>query len=506
MIMLVSVGLLAGEVVAPPVVPIPLVPLIQDAPKGSVAYSGRTKVGSEKMALSPDGTRIAAAGSRGAIQIYETAGLKFFKEFETGAVTSLDFAADGKGLLTSGPGNDVVLWDLETEKAARTFTGHTVDVRAVACSADGSRVASTDSAGTLKIWNFNDAKVLFTLTGKKYPDDPPSETLTIEGLAFSPDGRYIVTEATDVKARVWDAVRGVEVRMLPDHDGSSASVSISPSGTLVASSRGGGLLRVWKIDTANVSRVMNGHEADVVCSVFAADECTVFSGGGDMVIRQWDLDTGIELRRFTLMAPPTALAMQADGRRLYSLSADAGITAWDPAGLPLTSGKYAGIINSNEGAWLAMASVEYDARSEAIAFYVNGKDPVAVVKFLSEKLSTGGIKEEERKAQMELIAQLDDAAYATRLKASEELKKLGIGARESLTQALKNASSEVRMKAAELLRDMGGTVDARGVLAIEIFGLLRTPAAVETLKQIAAQDGPNAGRAKAMLASLAAKK
>ena len=474
---------------------------IRALPAGASDYSAALKDPAEKMALSPDGTRIVVGGSGSHIQLIDAASLKLVKEFDCGGpIASIDFSADGKEALTAGPGNDILVWNLETGKNTRKFSGHTGDVRAVASSPDGSRVASTDSVGTVRIWDFAEGKNLFTLTGKKYADDPPTEAITTEGLAYTPDGRFIITEANDVKARIWDAVRGVELRMVADHDGTTASVSVSPNGALAATSRGGGILRIWRVDTAAVVRAISGNDGDVTCSAFAMDDLSVFSGSNDMTLRQWDVETGLEIRRFKLAAVPSALACSINGKTLYSLSADAGIVAWDIRALPLSVGKFTASMVSPDVAWQALDSADYEARSDAMRFFVKHPDPAAMVTFLMERLAAGGVKETDRKVQTELIEQLDDPAYATRLKAAEDLQKMGRSAREALLQALKNPSSEVRQKAAELLRDAGGSSDARGVLVLEMLRMFKVPAAAEALKSIADQDGPNATRARAISA------
>lgn len=476
------------------------VPTLKALPPGALVFTGALKDAAEKMVISPDGSRIAVTGSGSHIQIF-SASLKPIKDIDAGGqCANLDFSADGKGVVTSGPGNALQVWDIESGKSVRKFTGHNAEVRAVACSPDGSRLASTDSAGTIRIWDFNEAKLLHTLTSKKYPDDPPTEGITTEGLAFTPDGRFLVTEANDVKARVWDAAQGVELRMVPDHDGTTVALCVSMSGALAASSRSGSILRVWKIDTGEILRSITGHDDELTCSTFCPDDFTVFSGGGDATLRQWDIESGLELRRFKLTAPPSALVCSADGKRVYSLSADAGIVAWSLTGPPAATGKFADSVTSLDTAWQALGSTDYEARSDAIVYLLKYKDGAAAIKFLLDKINAAGADEEARKTQRELIAKLDDSDYAVRLKASEDLKKIGHAARESLLEALKNPSSEVRNKAAELLRGIGGATDGRSSLVLEIFGIMHSPASKDALSAEAAKSGPRAARAKAILA------
>lgn len=473
---------------------------LTELPAGALAFSSPPKDGVEKFALSPDGTRLAAVGAGGHLLLYDAASAKLLKDYETGGpCAAIDFCADGKEVITAGPGSVVRVWNLESGKSTRKFEGHATDVRAVACSPDGSRVASTDSSGALRIWDAGDGKSLFNLTSKKYPDDPPAESITTEGLAFSPDGRFIISEANDVKARVWDAAHGVELRMVPDHDGTTAAVSVSPGGILAATTRSGGIMRIWKIESGEIVRTISGYEDDPTCSVFAPDDTTLFAAARDETIRQWDVESGLELRRWKVTADPTALACSADGKRLYSLSPDAGVVIWDLAAPPITSGKFADSMKSFDAAWMALGSTDYDARSEAVLYYLKHADQAGAIKHLVEKLNVAGADEAARKMQRELIAKLDSAAYEERLEAANALKKLGHAARETLTEALQNPSSEVRNRVSELLRDLGGAVDGRAFLALEIFGIMHSPGAKEALSALAGKEGARGVRAKAIL-------
>jgi WD40 repeat protein len=53
-------------------------------------------------------------------------------------------------------------------------------------------------------------------------------------LAFSPDGKYVVSGSADRTARVWGAATGKEVARMT-HDGEVKSVAFSPDGKYVVS-------------------------------------------------------------------------------------------------------------------------------------------------------------------------------------------------------------------------------------------------------------------------------
>ena len=73
------------------------------------------------------------------------------------------------------------------------------NVNNVAFSADGRRIVSGSSDKTVKVWNATTGKELVTLKG---------HNSSVWGVAFSPDGERIVSGSYDHTSKVWDIAPG----------------------------------------------------------------------------------------------------------------------------------------------------------------------------------------------------------------------------------------------------------------------------------------------------------
>ncbi|HYG74902.1 MAG TPA: HEAT repeat domain-containing protein [Planctomycetota bacterium] len=479
-------------------------------PAGAVVFTGP---GDEmgKLSLSRDGKVAAGAGKDGRLHLFDVAQgkLRLAINAEIDEVKNVAFAPDGKSVFTCGE-EGVHEWDAADGKAIRKFEGHTGPVSGLAISANGALLASTDSVG-IHIWDLKTGTRLGMLTGHKVPGEAPGATLSIDAVAFSADGRVLVSEANDETARLWDVLNGRELRTLPNHDGSVAALALSPDGSLGISTRGsrqqwmqseedqpgGGRLRVWEVATGRVLRTLVGHKADITCVAFSADGRYVWSGGNDRTVRQWEVDSGVELRRFRLVSTPVGIVAAPGGKFVVSLSASEGIVVWDLSKPPLTV-----VANANPGsaddAWQKLASPQYDDRAAAFAFYI-AQGPAGAADLIRRLREMGAVKDDDVAA---LIEKLDDPNFQLRANAAEELSQRGIAARPALLTALRHPSLEVRIRAASLLAQIGGIADFRTVTAIEVLGQLGGADATAELSRLASANMPWSRQARGVLQRL----
>jgi len=240
------------------------------------------------------------------------------------------------------------------------FTGHSDHVDSVAFSPDGRRVVSGSRDKSARIWDASSGQQLLMLSG---------HTGGLNDAQFSPDGREVVTAAADRTARLWDAASGKELRVLSGHTDYLASATFSPDGLRIVTAGGDRTARVWDAASGKQLLVLSGHTAVMRSAAYSADGKRIVTCAFDGTTRVWDATSGKQL---LVINGPTSLlewaAFSPDGRRIVTAAYDKTARIFDAAsGLQLLvlNGHADGVLSASyspDGRYVVTASLDRTAR------------------------------------------------------------------------------------------------------------------------------------------------
>jgi WD40 repeat protein len=239
--------------------------------------------------FTPDDSLLLVGQVNGEILIYDykkKAEVTSFQAHPSGsAINALAFSRDMKWLASAGKDQVVKLWQWTGMPApprfVREFPVHNGRDDAAIFSLQFDPTARWLVAGGVLLEGSN-LKVWDAQTGEPAGDFETGVAFIAKGLAFSPDGRYLITAGGDQWLHFWDTGSWAETARLRGHKSPIWSLAISPDGRRLATGGEDQLIKIWDADhrgrTGDATKTFSGLSR-VVFSRDSASYLTIESIG-----------------------------------------------------------------------------------------------------------------------------------------------------------------------------------------------------------------------------------
>lgn len=196
-----------------------------------------------------------------------------------GIGTPIVASKDGRILYAGLIDRSVCIWEAESGKLLRNFKPVSHRIESIAVSPDGETIAAASNA-SIHLWAFDQR------------DDTP-RTLqghqnSIARIAFSNNGKWLISGSFDRTARLWDVAGGKMIRQV------------------------------------------NADPDNAICSVaFARDDATFFTCSYGGRLGQWKTENGERLREWKGLKEIAQLFVLPDGKTLAAITWNNGAFFWD---------------------------------------------------------------------------------------------------------------------------------------------------------------------------------
>lgn len=278
-----------------------------------------------KVVWSPDGLRLATAGSDHLVKIWDTgswADLSEISGFQD-AIHCLAFRPDGQRLAMAARNEPLKVWDLAQQRFVAELAGHSALVTSVAFCPLGWRLLSASEDGTVRLWDADQSS---------HHDRLEGSFSRVRAIDFSPDSKTLATGSSDGSDIIlWDVQSSLPRQVLHSQRLGTADLKFSPNGKYLASV-GRTHLESWNVATKELAIGIEMPGATVAGLAWAptGDRITVQKVDGTIAIV--DAGNGSSISSWRAPdRPHGGIAFSPDGAELVTTSVHGVVQIWDVA-------------------------------------------------------------------------------------------------------------------------------------------------------------------------------
>lgn len=202
-------------------------------------------------------------------------------------MTSLSFSPDSSRIITGADDGLLKIWDVHSGFHIATFTEHSSAVTGSAYSKRGNVLFTSSLDGSVRAWDMLRYRNFRTFTAP--------QRLSFSCLAIDPAAEVVCAGSHDsFDIHLWSVQTGALLDQLSGHEGPISTLAFTPDGRMLVSGSWDRTIRTWNVFDRSQSSESLQLQSDLLCVAVRPDSAQIAASTLDGQLTFWDIETAVQ--------------------------------------------------------------------------------------------------------------------------------------------------------------------------------------------------------------------